>query len=157
MAQEKLSVSMDSLLDSTLDDIADLPEFRNLVPGAHLVTIQDVKLEGVKTNSGEVPAWKIEMTLDQTLEQVDPNEAPNEVGSVVKVSFLQDNEFGQGNWKMFFAVLSAITNTSSPRALLDAGVKGTQVIVQTGLRSDKEDKSKKYLQIKGVINPADLT
>ena len=133
---------MDSLLDSTLDDLADLPEFKVFPPGAHKVTI--VSMEPKKI--GEHPAWEVRFKLVEHMELTNPEEQPMLAGSECSVSYMMDNEFGQGAFKDLCKPLAAHTGIGSMRDLKDA-VKGTEVMIVTKQRQNK-DKTATYLDVK---------
>jgi hypothetical protein len=137
-----MSENMDSLLDSTLDDLADLPEFKVFPPGAHKVTI--VSMEPKKI--GEHPAWEVRFKLVEHMELTNPEEQPMLAGSECSVSYMMDNEFGQGAFKDLCKPLAANTGIGSMRDLKDA-VKGTEVMIVTKQRQNK-DKTATYLDVK---------
>ena len=137
-----MSEDMAALLDSTLDDLADLPEFKVFPAGAHKVSI--VSLEPKKI--GEHPAWEIRLKLIEHMELTNPSEEPMITGSECSASYMMDNEFGQGAFKDLCKPLAASTGMGSMRDLKDA-VKGLEVIVVTKQRKNK-DKTATYLDIK---------
>ena len=136
---------LNSLLDSSLYDLADLPAFKVIKPGAHKVIID---WEEKKIN--DHPALEMKLKLVETLELADPSSAPDEPGTESSVVFMLDNEFGQGNLK---TVLKPIGAHLGIDKLVDIVTwsKGMEVTVITKQRKDKEDKDRVYLQVKSVI------
>ena len=89
-----MSDILSGLLDSTLDDLADLPEFKTFQPGAHKVTIN---WEEKVIN--EHPSVEMKMKLIETLELADASGTPDAPGTETSVAFMLDNEIGQGKLK----------------------------------------------------------
>lgn len=131
------------LLDATLDDIDDLPEFGNYPPGAHKVLITlDPKV--VNKNPCVEAAFKYVECVE--LSEPTKDEAPKE-GAVASVLFQLNNEFGAGLFKKLATPLGAAFGTRSNREIVDQ-TKDIEVVMITGLRADKNDKEKFYMTIK---------
>ena len=117
-----------SLLDGTLDDLADRPEFLPFVQGAHtvkLTLIQDEKKSSVLYAA---------CTLIETLEQADPNETPMEPGTKDL-----SNKFGQGDIKMILAAAATVSNERSVSKLIEAlKTEGMECSVVTENRTNKD-------------------
>lgn len=144
------TMSMDDLLDSTLDDLADMPEFKPWEPGSYKVSIKwdYSKYATEKTIS-------VTMKHVETLELNTPDAVPPTVGDECKLTFFLTkadkvdpriklkNEFGEGAWKMFlFALAPSFPGTK--KEIMDAS-NGAEVGVVTKLRADKRDpKDVKY-------------
>lgn len=142
-ANEKASINIDNLLDATLDDLEDLPEFKAFPPGAHrcqaTLAIKEVN-----------DAQCIELSLKgiETLELTEPTkDTPIKAGDISSVLFKLDNEFGRGNLKKVAKPLAEALGTKTTRELVDQ-VKGVEVVVVTSLRKDKSDPDRHYLNIK---------
>ncbi len=141
-----------ALLDGTLDDVADMPEFVNPNPGTWLVEVKKFSIEEI--NKQHVP--KISLVFTELIEANDPAVEPQTLPIEANAAFFlynedgSANEFGQGNFKMFLAPLKEITGAGSNREVMEASV-GAQLIVTTGLREDKKEKGKFYLQFKNVM------
>ena len=132
--------ALDSILDSTLDDLADLPEFAVFPPGAHQVTISFEQKEVNKH-----PSIELKLKLKETLEMADPSVPPPVAGTESSVLFMMDNEFGQGKFKEIIKPIAAHLGTSSIRQAID-GAAGMEVVVVTKVRQNKE-KTQSYLDI----------
>lgn len=135
------AAALDSLLDSTLDDLADLPEFKPYPNGAHQVTIAFEK----KTVNKH-PAVELKMTAISTLELSEPTDAPLEKGSESSVLYMLDNEMGQGKFKEIIKILSAHFGAGKKNAEYIEEAKGLQCTVVTKKRSNK-DKTAEYTDI----------
>ena len=138
-------MNMDSLLDGTLDDIADLPEFKNFEAGAHRVTAS-WSLKEI-TNHGMCP--EVKFTLQETMEKADEQAASGAAGDECSALFMLDNEFGAGKFKATIAPFAAALGLSQPRAIIEAA-QGVDCVIITGLRADKKNPDKVYLEIKDI-------
>ena len=133
-------VNLDSLLDTQLDDLKDLPEFKVFPPGAHRCTINSSTKE---INSH--PAVEAKLTLISHEELSDATAEACEAGTECSVAYMLDNEFGQGNLKKTVAPLAAHFGTTSLRDTFEAA-KGAEVLAVTKTRQNKE-KTQTYLDI----------
>ena len=133
---------IDSLLDSTLDDLEDLPSFKPFPAGAHRV---NVSLSIKKINDAE--AVEMSLVLLETMEMADAQAEPAKPGDTSSVLFMLNNEFGLGNLKKCCIPLSEALETSSIRETIEAA-QNVECVVLTALRADKNDKDKFYLNIK---------
>ena len=131
---------LDNLLDISLDDIADLPEFTNFPPGAHTVSI---KLEKKVVNNH--PCVELGMTLISTEELADPTSEPVAPGSESSVLFMLDNEFGAGKFKKIVKPLAESLMTTSVKEVIEHS-KGMECLVVTSIRKNKE-KTQSYMDI----------
>lgn len=137
--------SLDSILDGTLDDLADLPEFRPFPAGSHKVTL---KL-GTKTINKH-PSIEVKMTAIETLElPAGSSEEPLQKGAETSVLYVLDNEIGQGKFKNLMAVAAERFGPKTNRELV-ADLQGCECAVVTSLRPNK-DKTKSYTDIVEVV------
>jgi len=149
------SMNMNDLLDSTLDDLEDLPEFKVFNPGAHkvLATFSTKELEVNSKTNPQVKVKKqvveLKLKLIETLELKDPQATLDEPGTECSTIFMLDNQFGRGNLKKCAAPFAESFNFSSIREVVE-GVKDVESLVLTGIRRDKKDEDIKYLIIKEV-------
>lgn len=132
---------LDNLLDSTLDDLADLPEFKPFPPGAHRVTIQ---LESKEIN--KKPAVELKMKLLETMELSDASAEPLEPGAETNCLFIlknndgSANEISQGQLKnVLIALRDGLGVQGTNREIMEAG-NGTECLVVTKLRENKNTK-----------------
>ena len=138
--------SIDSLLDGTLDDLADVPEFKPFPIGTHAVTI---KWE-IKTVNDKA-AVELTLTALETLQLADTSAEPVKAGDSTSVLFQlvkkdgTPNEVAQGQWKGLLAPLAVHFGTASNRETMEAS-NGATVAVTTGVRTstNKDTKEVRY-------------
>ena len=140
-------VTMDSLLDMTLDDLADMPEFSVPPAGAYMATILGIE----KKEINEHPSWEVKFRIDEVVELSDPTATPPAPKAETSTAFMMDNEMGQGSFKEFMKPLAAHLGTTSISAVVE-GAKGLQIVLVTTVRQNK-DKTASYLGIKAVSIP----
>ena len=133
-------VNLDSLLDISLDDLADLPEFKVFNPGAHRCTF---KMESKAINNH--PSVEVKLTLLETVELADASLEPDAAGTESSVAYMLDNEFGQGKFKEILKPLGAHYGMSKFGEIQEASA-GAEVLVVTKTRQNK-DKTQTYLEI----------
>lgn len=135
---------IDSLLDSSIDDLADLPEFAVFPNGVHRVTIN---FESKKVN--EHPSVELKMKLLETVEMADATATPLEPGAESSVLYMLDNEFGQGKLK---AVISSLRDTFGGATLKEVmeNANGAEVTVVCKVRQNK-DKTQSYTDVTKVM------
>lgn len=137
-------IDIDSILDSTLDDLADLPEFKNFPAGSHAAT---ASMEKKVIN--DHPCVEITFTMKETLELSDPATAEEDLckaGDSANVLFMLDNEYGQGNFKKVASVFGQAMGTTKLSEIVEQ-VKDIDVVVTTSIKSDKKDKEKLRMNI----------
>jgi len=133
---------INNLLDATLDDLEDLPEFKPFPPGAHQVTAS-LSLKEINKKQ----CVELEMKMIETLEVSDSNDAPAKAGDSCSTIFMLDNEYGRGNLKKVATPLGTALDTGILREIIEQA-KDIECVVITSLRTDKNDKDKKYIQVK---------
>ena len=134
------SAAINSLLDVSLDDIADLPEFMIFPAGAHRCTIS-FEAKQIGTH----PAVEAKLVLLETVELANPSDSIPKEGSESNVAYMLDNEYGQGNLKKLLKPLAAHLGLSQVPKILEES-NGTEVLVVTRQRQNKE-KTQTYLDI----------
>lgn len=132
---------LDSLLDGTLDDLADMPEFKALPAGSHRATIKwDLK----EVNEQKCP--NLDITVIETVELADATATPAATGDTTNVLFMfkkkdgTANEIGQGQFKAIMKSLAETYGAKSPRDLMTES-NGAEVLLTTKVRTDKRDKN----------------
>jgi hypothetical protein len=138
------NVNLDALLDSNLDDLADLPEFGCFPNGTHKVTM---KLEPKEVNSKS--CIELSMTLIETVEQSDPAAEPCKPGFSGNVLFMLDNEFGQGKLKKFLKPLASHFGVTNFREISER-LAGEEFTVVTKTTQNK-DKSQTYNSVEKIL------
>lgn len=136
---------IDALLDATLDEIDDLPEFVTIPKGMHKV-LATFKMG---TNKDK-PSVKLMLTYLETLELADPEAVAPAPGSMASVNYLLTNEYGLGNFKKVAAPFREALGLNTNRDIID-GVKDVEVAIETSLRADKNKEDVLYLEIKDLV------
>jgi len=146
-------MNLDQLLDTSISDLADLPEFKQPPAGAHRcyfnLAIKEINKE---------PALVMNFKVIETLELEDPeNDKPLEAGDEFDISSIMTNKFGQGLVKSVAAKACATQGVDPETASLGqsfAPYIGGEVIAFTGLQVDKKDKSKTprhFVTLKDIV------
>lgn len=136
-------MGINALLDSTLDDLEDLPEFKPFPPGAHRARAS----LALKEVSG---AQCVELSLKglETMELAEPTkDVPIKEGDTASVLFMLNNEFGRGAFKAIAKPLAAALGINTTRELIDAA-KEVEVVVVTTSKKDKNDPDRVFMKIK---------
>lgn len=151
MSQQQIDL-LDSLLDSSLEDLADAPTWQEFPPGVHRCIVEDV--EQFKVDGNERKAGiKFKFKGLETVEAQDPNKVI-EPGQVTSVSFflIHPNDMvmksGQGGFKEVMAATAEQFGAAPNRELMEK-IKGAEVLIATDLRKDKKT-DREYLQLKGL-------
>ena len=134
---------LNSMLDSTLDDLADLPEFKVYPNGTHRVTISFEE----KDVNGH-PSVELKMAAIGTEELSNPSDTPLNAGEVGSVLYMLDNEFGQGGLKKVLQILGKHFGLVNLREIMEASA-GLECLVTTKQRQNKE-KTQSYLSIYSI-------
>lgn len=138
---EDTNVDLDSLLDVSLDDLADLPEFKVFPAGAHrcMLTLE-------KKVINKHPAVEAKLKYIENMEMSDPTSEVPEAGTESSVAYMLDNEFGQGNFKKLVVPLAQHLGVSRVPEVIEGTQGGIEVVVVTKTRQNK-DKTQTYLDI----------
>lgn len=140
----EISVDIDSILDSSIDDLADLPEFLVFPNGVHKVIINFEK----KTVNNH-PSVEMKMKAIETVELANAADTPLEAGAESSVLYMLDNEFGQGSFKALMKTLAEATGTQKISEAMEAA-QGMEVQVVCKVRQNK-DKSQSYTSVTKII------
>lgn len=136
------------ILDETLDDLADLPEWKPYPAGVHRVTIS---LKEGKSGAGN-PLAIAELKAIETIELKDPNEEPLTKGTEASVTFTLNQEIGQGKFKNLAGAMIAglgMDPKTKLRTVINE-VKNVECVVVTQVRMNK-DKTQKFTDIVDII------
>ena len=131
---------LDSILDSKLEDLADLPEFLTPPAGAYRASVLSMSEKSINNH----PAVETRFKLLETYELANPEDTAVADGTECSVAYMLDNEFGVGNLKALVAPLAASLGVGSTREVMEQ-CKGTEVLLITSIRSKGENK---YFTIK---------
>lgn len=140
MSTNQNQANIDSLLDASIDDLDDLPEFAVYPAGVHRVVVK-FSTKAINEN----PAVEMAMSAVETVELVNSDETPLAAGAESSVLFMLNNEFGQGKLKQIMKPLAAQFGTTSIKETMEAANEA-EVIVTTKVRQNK-DKSQSYTDV----------
>jgi hypothetical protein len=130
-------------LDGTLDDIADLPEFKPFPSGAFKVKLP----KGfVAKKIGTHPAIEMKMELLEILELADPSDEAPKVGAEASIAFMMDNDTGAGFFKLAATPIAERLRTRNRKEVME-GAKEMECIVVLTKTHDKE-KDRYYNNLK---------
>jgi hypothetical protein len=159
MTNENLNLDIDSLLDGTLDDLADAPEFKPFPIGAHKIVMkwETKQLDDSKEKGKKNTIVTLKMKAIETVETpagsdevCSPGQEENIGFFLVHHSSPKAMEIGQGAFKEIMKSLAAHYGAKSNRELM-ADSEGAEALVTTGLRADKTDKTKKYTKLEKLM------
>jgi len=136
---------IDAMLDGTLDDLADLPEFKPYPVGTHAVILTIVDKTAPKDRVNNHPGFEVKMKAVETLELANSDDTPLIAGAETSVLYLLDNPIGQGSFKKLLASAAEHFGAKSNRELI-ADLQGATVAVVTRQRQNKE-KTQTYTDI----------
>lgn len=144
-------VSIDDLLDATLDDLADVPEFKPFPVGTHQCT-----LEIASKVIAEKAAVEWKLTLIETIELANPEATPAKAGDTCSGAFIfttkdgKPNELAQGQFKEMLRPLQAHFGTATNRQTMEAA-NGCTVAVTMSQREGKNDNAGKFFPVIDAI------
>lgn len=141
MANE--TIAIDSL-DLDIEDLADLKGFEAMPAGDHRVTISFVQKE-----VNNVMNVEMTMAVVESVQLAEGATAPNP-GTEFSVLFNLDKELGQGKLKEILKVLAGKFGVMKAGPLM-AAASGSQVLVHSKPRPDREDKTKFYTNITTLV------
>ena len=143
MAQAQ-ELSIDFLGDFDFNDFEDLQSFEPFLAGTHKAILN---WEAKKINDNN--CYVANFTLVETKELKDTTAQPQSPGHVASTSFNLSNETGRGFFKQVLTVLHEKYGSTKVVDLVEAS-QGNEVLIVTGVRVDKNDDTKKYLQLKSM-------
>lgn len=147
-------VQFDSaILDADLDDLQDLPEFKNFPVGVHAATLRILKK--VVNNKSAI---EFNFVARETIELAKPEDEPVKAGDSCSCLYFLDNEFGQGALKKDIKPIAAYMGTSKLGEIINAFDKdedgaqyadGLDVAVTTSLTKPNKN-GDVYLKIMNI-------
>lgn len=132
---------LDNLMELTLDDLDDLPSFAPFPPGSHrvLATFEQKEIKGTA-------AITLTFKYIENIDLGDSNDkAPNE-NDTCNTVFMLNNEYGIGNFKKCAAPFSKALQLTRLGDIVEQ-VTDIECAIVTSLRTDKNDASRKYLNV----------
>lgn len=142
-----ITSNIDFLLDATLDSLADLPEFKIFPAGAYNGTCK-LAVKQMGDNTGV----EFSFVNQEVVELSDPTAEAPAATATTSVGFLLNNEYGQGAFKNVIASLKeglGLPEEMTNREVMEAS-QDANVMAVFGVRSDKNDKTRFYQQLKSV-------
>ena len=137
---------LDSIQDSTLDDLQDLPKQGAFPPGAHRVKFT---LSGKTINDKPaIEASCVMMEVVQLSTEIAEEDMPK-AGDQASCLYFMGSEFGQGKFKELALNFAEFAGTRNLREIV-AQVKDIECIVVTTFSKNKEDPANPYMNIKEV-------
>jgi hypothetical protein len=143
MSIQTAEVNTLSLLDASLDDMMDMPEWKNWPAGAYTVKpeIKQESKKNTKTNEMETHIT-VKAKLIAVKELADPNSVPPEVGAETQVRYTWENEYGQGGLKNLLKPVAAATGLKKVPELLEAIHTADSLVLVVGIRKGKSEAGK---------------
>jgi hypothetical protein len=139
------------LLDSSIDELADLESFSPIPAGTHRLSISwDTKEVNGK------PGVVMGMTVLDTVEMADSSETPPEPGKKADILFLllkddgSPNTVGQGQLKEVINALREVHGGDSVKEVMEAS-EGAEVVATLKVRANKNDPDQKFNNIKALV------
>lgn len=134
-----------NLLDATLDDLADLPEFVTPPPGAYALTFKGYEQKKVNDNACVI----VTFTVAETQELASADSTPVEPGTEFNQMYNMSNEYGQGGLKNLCKPLGEALGVSRLSEVLE-GAKGMAISATIKNRKDKNS-DRVYAQVENVV------
>lgn len=140
--------SLDSILDGTLDDLADLPEFKPYPIGTHKVTIHWGQKDINKKPAVELKFKGLE-TLELANKEVTETNKPIAAGDETNVLFIfrnndgGKNEIAEGKFKELMVTLKEKFGGNNPKEIMEKS-EGAECIVTTGIKENKKNDPPTY-------------
>lgn len=139
-----MSDIQNDLLNSSIDDLADLPGFETPPPGSYILKVNmDVK----KINDKDAVDASFEVV--ETVELKNSDDKPVIPGTKFSTAFMLDNEFGVGNLKKFLKPFSEHTGIKAVGALV-AEIKDYSIACLVKNRKDKNDPDRVYGSVDNI-------
>lgn len=138
LCAEALAADAFSILDGTLDDIEDLPQFLAFPSGAYIIHVPDGLVE---KQIGTHPALDMKVICKEIKELSNAEDsALVKVGDQGNIAFMLDNETGRGFAKIVLKAIGEKTGTKNNREII-ANSKGIDaLLVCKKTRDDKKQR-----------------
>lgn len=131
--QNTAEFNLDSLLEGTLDDLADMPEFRPFPVGTyqgHISIAQDPKLKNI---------FYAQLKVTETVELADPSETPVEPGAEARIRYDVANQYGQANFKKILAAFGTKLGLGKVSEILEEAKQPTEAAFVTKHNLNKKN------------------
>ena len=148
-----------SLLDDSIDALADLEKFTPIPAGSH-----KVRINWSEPEHEEQVIVALKLTVLETLEMANSSEPVCEPGKTANIRFpicMKDgspliaasgkvNSFGQGQLKEVIVALQPYFSGNTTREVM-ANSEGAEVIMTLKVRASSKDPEQKFNEIKAVL------
>jgi hypothetical protein len=124
---------IDSILDGTLDDLADLPEFRPLPIGTYRLMFSIVP------DSKSKAVYFAKIKVLETVELANADEKPIDAGAEAQVRYDLSNDYGQGAFKKILASIAEHFGAKPNRLLLEEVRNPVEVVAVTKQNLNKKN------------------
>lgn len=120
MAQDNFDI--DAMLDGTLDDLADIPEFRPFPAGSYRLNFH------IEADTEKKAIYYGRIKNLETLELNNDSELPMEIGGEAGIRYDLSNEYAQSAFKKILASLAEHFGAKSNRLLIEDAKSPVEVI-----------------------------
>jgi hypothetical protein len=146
-------LSLDDLMDATLDNIADVPDYMNPPDGNYVIGVEDAKVEKMKPKEGKPEGSRLKITYKVVAtKEVKPGALPVPDGTLFTETFTGTTE----GLEFFKKKVKKIMNTDDVsgvtiRDLLE-GIKGVEfdAVVTTRVSAGEGGKTYENVQVRPV-------
>lgn len=149
MTQAQTQANDLSLLGNfSMEDLADIPEFRTFPAGDHVV---NTTFE-VKKSKKLAPMVVVTFKAIETAELVNEADTPLREGETNKFYCMLNSEYGQADLRKIIGPIATATGTSNLADIISAVNEegGVNLLITTYQREDKKEPGKMDLKIRAV-------
>lgn len=147
-----------SILDGSIDELADLKGFEPLPAGSY-----KLGLEWKEKAINDMPAVVLTLKVEEVMELADKSLSPPEVGATADIAFIlrikdkqtgeaKRSEIGEGQLKEVVKVLAPTFGGANIRETMAAS-NGASMLATLKVRANKNDPDQKFNQIKACSLP----
>lgn len=136
MANNATILDLDALMDSTLDAIADVPDFINPPAGLYQLAVTDAALDEYKSKDGS-KASRFKITY-KVVDTIETTECPVSNGSLFTETF-QATEQGLSFFKKQAKALLGVDISGVPLREILANLKGIELEAKITVRKSSKD------------------
>lgn len=143
MSQVNQFATLDALMATSIDDIADLPGFEVPVEGSYILEVS-LETKVVKDN----PGVEVNYTVVELVEPAEPG-GTAVPGTKFSSFYAVNNEYSVGNLKKVLVTFADFAGSKEAGPIIEA-VKGVKVAATLKHRKDKSDPSKIYANVTNI-------
>lgn len=157
-ASKKETLDLGAMMDASLDNIAEAPDFNNPPAGLYILECKEAKVDKYKTKKEpdvEKQRLKILYAVSQTVQLASDKEPPVPDGSMFSETFQATEEGLSYLKKRIREVMNASDLTGVSLGEMMNSVKGTTFQARITIRTTKGDNGKDYENVNiRVVPPA---